>query len=600
MFMLLITVAVAGVTAYIWSTRGFFSSLVHMVCVLAAGAIAFGVWEPVSYLILDQSGDRGFGSMLSGVAWGLGLAVPFALSLALLRAGVDKLLPFNAQCETSVDYIGGAVCGLVSGVISAGIVVLSIGYLRLEPDFGGYKPVVFTSQSGRGSLQENPDSFVPWVDRLTARLYSGLSLTTLRTGEPLAKWHPDLETENGALRTTYEGKSRNAYKPDSFVFQGWYTVGNTSGNQTIESLMPDAWDETPQKIADLRGEPFGQGYIAGFNIKFKSAAKEKTGQVVIGNGQIRLVVQKGDEEDYRALHPMALITNIEDPTKVEYARFRYNSDDVYIASVGGASEANMAFEFPIPAGYHPIALYVKGARVELEGATEPKKYDSAADRDAVIQAGDMTGMGGVGPILGPDGQPVAAPPTTAFGGPFIQANNNIGVIIQRGTEQGVEVAEEGRGWTIRNGEMRLKIDQLKGRSAGVEPKLQVNRFSVNESTVVVQVDVSPSHRPDEFGKVYDLCDKDKPPVLVDTNGVKYEAVGFVYKDLSDFMLRYTVGAPLKGLGEAGVPSVSRSTPNRELKLVFRVSLGVDIKEFRIGDRLLETYDPPLKCNTPQK
>lgn len=598
MFMLLLTVAVVGATAYIWSSRGFFSALIHMICVLAAGAIAFGVWEPVAYLILDQSGDRGFGSMLGGVAWGISLALPFAISLALLRAAVDKLLPFNAQCESSVDYIGGAICGLVSGVISCGIIVLSIGYLRLEPDFGGYKPVVFTSGSGRGSLEQNKNNLVPWVDRLTARLYSGLSLTTLRTNEPLAKWRADLETEGGALRTTYEGKSRNAYKPDAVVFQGWYTVGNPQGNQTIESLMPDAWDDTNQKITDLRGDPFTMGYIGGFNIKFKSAAKEKTGQVLVGNGQIRLVVQRGDEEEYKALHPIALVTNIEDPTKVEYARFRFNSDETYIASVGGSSEANMAFEFPIPQGYHPIALYVKGVRINIEDGAKPNEYPTPADRDTVIQSGNMAGMGGVGPILGPDGQPVEAPPTTGNTGPTIEVSNILGVIIQRGTEQGVEVAQEGRGWVIRSGEMTLNTDQLKGRNAGIESQLQVNRFSTNEDTVVVKVDVSPSKRSNDFGKVWDQADKDKPPTLIDTNGTKYEAVGYVYKDPSIFRLRYTRGEPLKGL--AAAPSVSRSNPNRELKLVFSVSFGVDITEFRIGDLVLDTYDPPIKCNARQK
>ena len=601
MFMLIVTVVVVGATTYIWSSRGFFSALIHMICVLAAGAVAFGVWEPVSYLILEQSGDRGFGAAVGGVAWAVGLAVPFALTLALLRAGVDKLLPFNAQCETSVDYVGGAVCGLVSGVISGGIIVLSIGYLRLESNFGGYKPVIFSTGQSRGALEENKDALVPWVDRLTARLYSGLSETTLRTSEPLAKWHPDLEAEGGALRTTYEGKSRNVYKTDSFVFQGWYTVGNPPGNQEIAALTPDAWDDTPQKVfTDLHGEEIKNGYIAGFNIKFKSSAKEKTGQVVVGNGQIRLVVQKGDEEEYKALHPFAVVTNVEDPTKIEYARFRFNSDETYIASVGGASEANMAFEFPIPQGYRPIALYVKGVRVDLEDKPGPKQFAEPADRDQVIQTGELEGMGNIGPILDANGNPVAPAPGQVNSGPSITVTNSLGVIIQRGTEQGVDVAEEGRGWVIRDGEMTLNLDQLKGRNAGIEPSLMVNRFSSTESTVVVQVDVSPAKRSEEFIKNFDLADKDKPPTLVDTNGTKYEAVGYTYKDTSIFRLRYTVGAPLKGLGEPGVPSVSRSTPNRELKFVFRVSLGVDIREFRIGDRVIDSWDPPIKCNSRQK
>src|SRR5882757_4289866 len=117
MLMLLFTLAIVGVTAYIWCTRGFFSSLIHMVCVIAAGAVAFGVWEPVSYFLIKSFPERGFGSALGEMAWGLGLAVPFALTLAILRGVIDKLLPFNAQVEGPANYIGGVICGLVSGVI---------------------------------------------------------------------------------------------------------------------------------------------------------------------------------------------------------------------------------------------------------------------------------------------------------------------------------------------------------------------------------------------------------------------------------------------------------------------------------------------------
>ena len=51
---------------------------------------------------------------------------------------------------------------------------------------------------------------------------------------------------------------------------------------------------------------------------------------------------------------------------------------------------------------------------------------------------------------------------------------------------------------------------------------------------------------------------------------------------------------------ASTPSVSRSTPNRQLWLVFAVSLGVEITEFRVGDALIEEYSPPVKADTRQR
>src|SRR5438045_2589183 len=138
---IIITLIVVGVSAYVWCLRGFFSALLHLACVIVAGAVAFGLWEPVGYLLLGSSPDRGTFSFVSGVAWAAALVFPFVIILAILRAAIDKILPANAQCEATVDYVGGGVCGLASGVICAGILVLSLLNLRLGSDAGGYQPV---------------------------------------------------------------------------------------------------------------------------------------------------------------------------------------------------------------------------------------------------------------------------------------------------------------------------------------------------------------------------------------------------------------------------------------------------------------------------
>ena len=185
----------------------------------------------------------------------------------------------------------------------------------------------------------------------------------------------------------------------------------------------------------------------------------------------------------------------------------------------------------------------------------------------------------------------AAVPTTVV-------SNSLGIIIQRGTEQGVEVSEEGRGWVIRDGETTLKNTELVTRGKPVDIHLQVNRFFATPDCNVVKVDVSPEIRPDAFTKALSGADKSERLVLLDTLGRKYEAVGYLYQDQAITRIRYTKGAPLKGLSDA--PSVSRSTPDRHLTFVFSVSLGVQIKEFRIGDTVLETYSPPITCDQTQK
>jgi hypothetical protein len=605
MIMLIVAVVLVGVSAYVWCLRGFFSGLIHLACVLAAGAVAFGVYEPLGYMLLSSSPDRGAMSFTAGVVWALSLALPFALTLAVLRLSIDKILPANAQCETAVDYVGGGLCGLASGVIAAGICVHSLGYLELPSTFGGYSSVSFTSGTGRGSIEANTETMVPWVDRITTGIYSRLSLTTMRTDEPLAKWHPDLVTESGASRLTYEDSSRNTIKADAFKLLGWYTVGSPTQPTKIDGLLADTWNETPQKATDLHGEAFEKGYVAGFIVQFNSKAREKTGQVIVGNGQIRLIVQSLDEDDdTKAIHPVAVITNIDDPSRIDYARFRYDGDGVYFASVGGSAESTMSFEFPIPDRYHPIALYVKGTRIEIEAMPDKvPNYESPGLRDEWVHSGNVPGMGGIGPVLDENGKPVPAP-QQGFQNmtPPIIISNAIGVTIQKGTEQSLEVQqnESGRGWSVVNGDQRLKNEVLRG-FGGVDANLRIDRFATTPDTVVVKVTMTLAERSDDFVKALDTADKSKPIVLVDNNGTKYEPVGFIYRDSGETWIRYTKGDPIHSV--QALPPLSRSAPDKHLTLLYSVSFGVQILELRIGDTLIEDYramNPPIKAEVRQK
>lgn len=600
MWMILVTVIIVGATGYIWCTRGFFSSLIHMMCTVAAAAVAFGVWEPLAELIRENAPERNTFSFLQGAAMAIALGVPFAAALGILRAIVDKILPSNAQCEKVADYVGGGVCGVISGVTSAGIVVLSILFLRAEPDFMGYAPANYTGGTGRGSIEVSQDKMVPWVDRIVAGVFSKLSTTTLSTGDPLARWYPELVAFPGELRMTFDGHSRNSISRKDFTLRGWYTVGDAGKGVPIKNLLSDSWSENVQKISDLNGEQISSGnyYLAGFVIKFKASAREKTGSVFVGNSQMRLVVasRDGDEDDVKAIHPIAMIGRTDSATRVDYARFRYDSDNLFISSVGAEAEPVMAFEFPIPAGYDPIALFVKGVRCPIEGKPA-NAFSSPMDRDDKVQAGEFTEMGGVGPILGPDGKPLQeqANASTISTSP-VTVSNSIGKIIQKGTEGSkVSIAQDARGWTIQNGECTIATNRM--NTAGLDKNLRIDRFALNGDTAMVKVIVTPTQRPDDFNKKYESIDPGAQPLLVDTNGTTYQAVGWTFEDSVKYDLRFTQDKPLKNIGEA--PRVTRNTPDKKLVLLFVVNNGIDLKEFKIGDTVLDSWDPkPFHVDAP--
>jgi hypothetical protein len=602
---------IVGAITYVWVVRGFFSALVHLACTLVAGAIAFAFWEPLGNWLLNAAPDRGTMAFLRDSPWAIAIAVPFALSLGILRFATNKLLPANAKCEDVVDYVGGGLCGLASGAITAGFFMIAVGFLRFGPGAAGFQPVRYTAAAeGRGSIEREPGFMVgavPRFDTLTVRLYETLSMTTLRTSEPLGKWYPRFDDVPWANRMTYGGRGRNTIRARDFTVQGWYTVGRAPNDNEwrggpMAPLMQDVWNPTTsQTSVDMDGNRISSGYIAGFKTKLSSGAKEKQGQIIVGNGQVRLIVESVTEEDFKSLHPVAVVTNVgieglaqdQEPAS---ARFRFDGNEVFFCSVGGASDATMWFEFAVPSGYKPIGLSIKNMRWEMPEGMAPTTYQAAAERDAAVIA--------LGGVMSPPGGAAANPltPTTEVPNPEVIASNSIGQRIQRGSHGTLATEETDRTWWIIDGEYTFSMKQLRESSQGLEANLVIDRFAVTNDTVIVKVDVSVNSPASILGSAADSADPNSPLVVEDTNGVQYEAVGYTYSDGEKYSIRFTVGQPLRGLTELNSSGVmiSKSRPNQELKLVFRPTLGVKLRAFKIGAQTIRTWDPPIELNTPQK
>jgi hypothetical protein len=217
MILNLAVILIAGIIAYIWSARGFFSAFLHMLCVIVAGALAFAAWEPLALWIL--SNDTSQGGSYVDVAWGVALAVPFALILTVIRVACDKIVPFNLDFDGTANLVGGIACGAIAGTITAGMVVLSVSFLRMDTAILGHRPMQYAS--GGGSLERKETLIFP-ADRLTAWFYQTLSNSTLvppssdSEGRPysLGRMHPELADEGWLLRVNFEeGKAKSTLSP---------------------------------------------------------------------------------------------------------------------------------------------------------------------------------------------------------------------------------------------------------------------------------------------------------------------------------------------------------------------------------------------------
>jgi len=582
MLMNLLSIAIILGLGYLWVTRGFFSALLHLGCVLAAGAIAFAAWEWTALFLLEKAPSNFF-SFIGDAAWGLGLALPFVISLALLRLAIDKIAPANIIIEDTFDSIGGGICGAAIGLITAGMFVLSTSFLRVPTNFMGYQPVQMANQ---GNFEIQGNLWIP-VDRMTSNLYNHLSSNVLYTATPLVHYYPDLASAAATQRMSEGGgANKNNIKPEDFEVAMHFTVGK-GNNLPADEVFSDQFDKRTQQVNTLDGNPLPSGsYIAGFLINFKAGAKEKFGQVVVSKGQIRLIAHN-NAGDAVTLFPIAVTSQAKSGNN-QFGRFRFDGE-FYVASVGGATESPMAFEFGVPNGYEPSFLYVRNIRHEVDSGSPDREFSDASSRDIAVQTGDLLAGDRTANLN-------TSFSTTLNGstgrGPGFQTGPRMAnrVVLKKGATPGLEINDKNK---IVNGQGLFLPNDVKGR--GLDRNLRIDSFYVTADTNIVQIEVTgdPSVNPGSFFSSTAAADlrTDVPPMLIDSNGQAYNAIGYIYQDNKVVEIRYTPGQPMLSLDEA--ESLVRSRDDQTLILIFRPSIGVSIEHFTIGDIVLITFDEPL-------
>jgi len=574
-FNLLIIAIVLGV-GYAWVVRGFYSALIHLVCTVVAGAIAFGLWEPVAYLIIDKAPDAGFVSFVRDNAWGLSPLLTFAIALTVLRLVTDAILRANVNISPAVNYAGGAVCGLASALITAGVFATGVGAMRMPSRLLGYEPLDY-SPSG---LTRTASLWIP-ADKLVASLYGSLSSGVLYSPNSLARWYPDLTGSVAALRMSYgDGKATNILPPSELSLVEWYTIGKDGGN--LPRLLRDRWNDDPQQVTDLDGDSITNGYLAGFVIRLGPGAQEKKGKVVLGAGQVCLTVEDKQTHTSRDLYPVAVISQVDAANK-GYARWRFNAK-LFIWSAGGASQTVMAFEFAVPRGFDPIGLSVKNTRVRVT-AQPAHQFENSNQRIDAIED-HVLFKTGAADFSNPE---VSGAANQQNQGEGVNVDNRLPnrVVIQDGQQGGLQTS----GRAIIDGENTFDAALFKSRAV-VPQELRIDRFFVlEEDTDVVQVDVSYNSKQSLLGRAAQSAQNTSIPTLVDNNGTRYEPIGFFFEDNQVVKIRYTPGRPIRSLTELQQDGIqlSRSRPDDTLLLIYRPTLGVTLESLVIGQETIREF-----------
>lgn len=605
--MILSIIAILGtlLLAFLWSTRGFFSALVNLACTIAAGAIAFALWEPVGYKLLAMAPARGAMSALEGSAWGLALMIPFAVSYLVLRVVEMAVLRANVNVTTPVNYAGGGVCGLLASIICMGIVTLGLSNMRFGTEFMGHNAMAW---SANGSVVRQNKLLLP-VDDITAGLYEALSERAFATDQPLAKWHPDFAEIGHSNRMTFgDGRNRNAMRPNQYQVAGRFTVKSASG--ALNDVIRDPVTGNPQQLSTPTGDPFpAQSRIEGFVVNFLSGASETgSGKVSIGSPQIRLVCENADGSQRETFYPIA-VTSQADGTAPIYKRWLYNSEKTFIASVGGGAESVFAFEFVVPADMQPTALYVRGSRTEIgTGVNQLGTFSSPAARDASLSNLKNFATGAGGGSSGSAGDIDVSKATTmrvdpqTRSVPGMQLGNNTPFQIQKGLHNPLQITEtedRNSGGKVIGGEKVWTVKEVSEMQGPLEKPLRISQFEVEEDLILMQVDVAYDAQRNAApfslgGPLVRDQDRTARVVLVDTNGQTYSAVGLNFNDGENITLRMTPGQPLTTLADIDkYARVSESRPEVQIRLFFRITRGVTIKHFVVGNTATATLEPGI-------
>lgn len=225
----LAVVAFVLATGYIWFIYGLFSALLHLIVVVCAGSLAFALWEPLTLgLIMGQN---------MHLAWGVGLLLPFGVVLILGRVGIDKAVPDNIKFPQLIDSLGGGACGVLSGVLTAGLLLIGGGFLPFGPNLMGYQPYIVQAD---GTVGENPDSslWVP-VDAMAAGFFNWASVGGFNASKPLKQYRPELARQAAVVRLakSYD-PNMNLYAAPENVSLGQFHTMDRAVVEQIAELDP--------------------------------------------------------------------------------------------------------------------------------------------------------------------------------------------------------------------------------------------------------------------------------------------------------------------------------------------------------------------------
>ena len=540
----LVSVAFILLIAYWWANQGLFSAILHCVCVILAGALAFAFWEPVvlGYFLNGSSFDN--------YAWGLVLGLIFFLFFLILRVTSDLLIPFDIPLPSLVNTIGGGIVGFFAGVLTMGMTSISCGFIQAPTEIVGFLGCVRSPES-QGAPNQLSQAWIPAAN-LTESFYRQLSLGSMSPSGKyaMATYYPRLaETALSLHRDTFRGgDARTSISPKDI------TVGN---------LIFD-----PDFIAK---DGATKGAYA-IELTVTTGGYDNGEQFILSCAQTRI---SNTESTPKVSYPTTFRQQLD-----EGAEKNYTFEDIgnYATSFPGDQDAKIVLffpseNFPDPAK-PPSVFFIKGLRYLLaspETTDLAKKFSSASDVEIVEED-----------ISNPDGGFLRDISD------FIVVNNSIRPVqLSVNNAKTIDVAKSDDGNFLSGGKGVYK----KGSPNIISRSQRISGFSHPAGTEVVLVDATRFANGtgiDMWGdrsKTFKELGKDVSIELVDSIGKTIKPCGYIWERQTDIEIFFQPTKLIMKLSE--LPNQPSSGENK-LKLVFIVPVNINIKGIKLGKTLIGT------------
>lgn len=542
MLLSLIIIVFVILMAVFWYTQGLFSAFLHLLAVIAAGTIAFAVWEPAAHALLAT------GAAASHFAWGLSLIGGFFFALVIIRFALDWLIPGNVQFVNLVNLIGGGLCGLFSGILTAGVMVIGLGFLPLPITLMGHQP--YGIGLG-GQVDETGSTLWLPVDRWAGGFFSTLaagSMHPIGSDANLATHRPDMHTQAALFRLRYDENASLVANPQHIQVN----------RLLVQGLPHDALSHELLEALGLEGDNAlaNKQIVVVENAWAQHPAAYDRGTLRLSPVQVQLITAERDglRTTLHRRHPVAYAT---DDVQGE-RQLRPFVDERSVAWTSD-EEASFAFAFIVPRDEQPRFLMLRQLRFALD------------DLEPVPEAGELVAALGRPPEPDPDDEPSDGEPAVAADG-ALALTSELPEQISMNHASGLRY----EGNAVISG--RTTVSRFRGR---MDERVRVRHIYHPRHQRMVRLEADLEGARSLLGRAVQTAERIHGITIEDHRGQQIPPIASVWhKQNGEQEINVNLDVPIRSATQLPSPASMRS--GDKLYLYFVVSPGVTITRYHLG------------------